>query len=348
MEKAVYFFLLSGEYDTLPAAELRSVLKILDPNHQLIETRFPRVLAAETGEEIAREAVERAAYVKLCGKLIAEARSDEKSILNVIDESFLAEILSDEDSTFAVRGKRIGGAKIDRLRIEREMGARILELNPRLKVDLVNPDVVVFSLITPLTTFIGKLIHSKPKHFFEERVAGRRPFALPSAMQPDFSRAMINLAEVKIGGRILDPFAGTGGIMIEGGLLGYQVYGVEFKKWIAEGALRNLKHYLRGGGFMIIGDARNLMFRDELFDAIVTDPPYGRSTTVPDRSVLSLLESFFDECLPLLRRGRRMVMASPADIDLERLASDHGLNVAETHLARVHGSLVRKVVVLEK
>jgi len=347
MGRSRYFFLLSGEYETLPSAELTAVLRILDPGCSISCTSSRRILIAETVEEAAKAAVERAAYTKLCCGLGASARSLEDEVLNSVTAEVLGELIPPTASTFAVRGVRIGGARVDRMRLEREIGARILRLRPGLRVNLSNPEAMILFISDPAETFIGRLVEVKPKRFFSDRVAGRRPFTLPSAMQPDFSRAMVNLAEVAVGGRILDPFAGTGGIMIEAGLMGYQIYGVELKEWIAEGGLRNLKKYLAGGGEMIVGDARALMFRDNSFDAVVTDPPYGRSTTIPDRSITALLERFLEECARILKKGGRIVMAAPAEVDLEELAERHGMRILQTHLARVHGSLARRVVVLE-
>jgi len=347
MQRRKYFFLLSGEYETLPLAELRSVLRILDPMCKIAETSSGRVVIAETFEEAAKNAVERAAYTKLCCLLGSRTETREETILESVNEKLLEDILPSNASNFAVRGKRICGVQIDRLKLEKAIGSKVLKLKPHLKVNLESPQVTLFFLSDLEETFIGRLVHAKPKHFFSNRIAGKRPFILPSAMQPDFSRAMVNLAEVEPGGRILDPFAGTGGIMIEAGLLGYEIYGVEFKDWIAEGGLRNLKKYIPGEDFMIVGDARALMFREEAFHAIVTDPPYGRSTTIPDRSIADLLAKFFTECKRILRKKGRIVMAVPLEIDLEEIVNGHGLRILQTHFAKVHGSLVRKVVVLE-
>lgn len=341
-----FFFLLSGEYETLPAAELKAVLRVLDPGSEILESRLERLIVARTSEEVAREAVRRAAYTKLCGALIGEAGNDPREILDLLDERVLDELIRVGVKTFAVRGKRIMGSGVDRLMLERIIGEKILKLRPELRVDLENPDLTIFFISGRERTILGTLLEAKPKRFFQDRLAGRRPFSLPSAMQPDFSRAMVNLAGVRVGGRILDPFAGTGGILIEAGLLGYKAYGVELKSWIAEGALKNLMRYIRGEENVIVGDARKIMFREDCFDAVVTDPPYGRSTTVPDRSVLMLLDKFLSECLPLLRKEGKIVLAAPTDVRVDELAEAHGLRVEEAHIARVHGSLVRRVVVL--
>jgi tRNA (guanine10-N2)-dimethyltransferase len=342
-----FFFLLSGEHETIPASELKSVLRLLDPGARIQETGSSRIILAETSEEAAREAVRRTAYTKLCGRLAGVSETSPEVILSLISGEAVERIIPPAASTMAVRGKRIMGTTIDRLKLERMIGEKILKLRPGLKVDLEKPDVTIFFVSNPAETVVGSLVEAKPKHFFHDRLAGRRPFSLPSAMQPGLSRAMINLAGIELGGLILDPFAGTGGIMIEGILLGYRVYGIELKRWIAEGALRNLSHYAPGEKNIIIGDARKPMFRKRIFDTIVTDPPYGRSTTVPDESVITLLDNFLEGCLDLLKNGGRIVMAAPAELDLGELIKKHGLRLRESHIVRVHGSLIRRVVVLE-
>jgi len=345
--KKDFFFLLSGEYKTLPAAELRSVLKILDPKSIIKEVISGRIAIAETTLEAAREAVKRAAYTKLCGIFFGRAENDPEEILRIIDSTNPDELIPASSLTFAVRGRRILGSRIDKLGLEKRIGERILRLRPELKVNLEDPDAIIYFISTKDETVVGRLIDMKPRHFFSGRLAGRRPFSLPSAMQPDFSRAMINLAEVKPGGRILDPFAGTGGILVEAILLGYAAYGIELKDWIARGALKNLSHYCGGYELLIVGDARSPMFRKNSFDAIVTDPPYGRSTTIPDKSIYSLLDDFLSKCIENLKDGGRIVISIPAETDIDELILKHGLRIIESHLARVHGSLIRRVVVAE-
>jgi len=341
-----YFFLLSGLYETLPSAELKAVLEVLDPSYRLIG-EHPRIVVAETLERVAREVVYRTAYTKLAGEFLLECETDEETILKSIEQVDLKEFLGSEVEKIAVRGMRLEGVKLRKLELEASIGEHILKTIPGLKVDLERPDLTMIFIAHPELTIMGKLLEAKPKHFFDERVAGRRPFSLPSTMQPDFSRAMVNLARVEVGGRILDPFAGACGIVIEALLLGYETYGVELKDWIALGGLRNLKRYARGKEFVIIGDARKPMFRERIFDAIVTDPPYGRSTTIPDKSIKNLLTEFFEMVIELLVDHGRIVLAVPSELELPELMAEMGLRIRESHLARVHKSLTRRVVVLE-
>jgi len=346
MSRRRYFFLLSGIYETLPRAELKAVLKVLDPDYRLIE-ESSRIVVAETFEQVAREVVYRTAYTKLVGEFLLKCKTDENAILKSVKNIDPEELAGSEIKSIAVRGIRLNGVKLRKLELEASIGEHILNTLPRLRVDLEKPDLTIIFISEPELTFIGKLLEVKPKHFFDERVAGKRPFSLPSTMQPDFSRAMVNLARVGIGGRILDPFAGACGIMIEALLLGYEVYGVELKDWIALGGLKNLKRYVHGREFMIVGDARKPMFREKLFNAIVTDPPYGRSTTIPDRSIKNLLTEFFEVAVELLVNQGKIVLAIPSELDLSDLIAGSGLRIRESHLARVHKSLTRRVVVLE-
>ena len=341
-----YFFLLSGIYETLPRAELKAVLEVLDPSYRLIG-EYSRIVVAETLERVAKEVVYRTAYTKLVGEFLLKCETDEETILKSIKQIDLKEFVDPEVEKIAVRGMRLDGVRLRKLELEASIGEHILNMVPRLRVDLERPDLTVVFVAQPELTVVGKLLEAKPKHFFDERIAGRRPFSLPSTMQPDFSRAMVNLARVRVGGRILDPFAGACGIVIEALLLGYETYGVELKDWIALGGLKNLKRYARGKEFMIVGDARKPMFRERLFNAIVTDPPYGRSTTIPDRSIKNLLTEFFEVAAELLVDHGRIVLAVPSELELSELIAGTGFKIRESHLARVHRSLTRMVVILE-
>ncbi|MEM3398511.1 MAG: methyltransferase [Nitrososphaerota archaeon] len=337
-----YLFLLSGVDKELPFGEIKAVLSLLHPQHKILK-KEGRVLIAETLGSIARQVVDRTAYTRMSAKLLFETESTEKDILSTIDTSTIRNIVR-SNSSMLVRGVTIDGARLRKTELEKEIGSLIIDSMPGLRVDLRNPDYTIMFISSPEKTYIGVVEKVKPKRFFYYRVAGRRPFTLPSAMQPDLSRCLVNLGRTKIGGRILDPFSGTGGIMIEGALLGYEVYGVELKKWIALGALRNLKYYMPGQENIIVGDARKLMFRRS-FDGIVTDPPYGRSTTIPGHSLTSLLETFFCEAREYLKDEGTITLVSPEEINIEDIAADAGYRLQEYYKIRIHRSLIRKIMV---
>ncbi|MEM1580003.1 MAG: THUMP domain-containing protein [Nitrososphaerota archaeon] len=337
-----YLFLLSGFHQEIPFAELRAVLEVLDPNHKILE-KNGRVVIIETEKDCAREAVLRTAYTKLSTLLISRSPTIEEEIINSLDIQSFREILPPK-SKIAVRGISLGSTDVDVPRVEKNLGEVILRNVPAISVDLKNPEYTILFIAQENTTYIGVLVEIKPKKFFYDRVAGRRPFKLPSAMQPDTARCLVNLSRTKPGGRILDPFSGTGGIIIEAILLGYETYGVELKKWIARGSLKNLYHYTPGRGNIVIGDSRQPPFRKG-FDGIVTDPPYGRSTTIPDKSLEELMKKFFENSRDLLRNGGRISMAAPTWSNIEDYALDSGYRILEKYTLKIHKSLVRKIMV---
>lgn len=337
-----YLFLLSGIDGELPFGEVRAVLTLLHPQHKMIK-REGRILVVETLSNIAEEVVDRTAYTRMSAQLLFETETNEKDILSTIDISIIKDLVL-SNSTILVRGLTIDGVTLRKTELEKEIGSLIIDGIPSLKVDVRDPDYTIIFISSPEKTYIGLIKKIKPKRFFYYRVAGRRPFTLPSAMQPDLSRCLVNLSRTKIGGRILDPFAGTGGIMIEAILLGYEVYGVELKRWIALGALRNLKYYTPGLENIVVGDARKLMFRKS-FDSMVTDPPYGRSTTIPDYSLTNLLETFFYELREYLKDEGRITLVTPEEINIEDIAMDAGYRLQESYKVRIHRGLIRKIMV---
>ena len=66
-----------------------------------------------------------------------------------------------------------------------------------------------------------------------------------------------------------------------------------------------------------------------------------------DKSIYSLLDDFLSKCIENLKDGGRIVISIPAETDIDELILRHGLRIIESHLARVHGSLIRRVVVAE-
>ncbi len=340
-EKTQYFFQLSGEYPELSFGELRAILSTFDSSSNVV-LECKGVGVTETTKDCAVMTVERSAYVKEAALLIAKS-TDMCGLIEYVKSIPLHELL-DDGETFEIRCVRCWGAEHDTKKIEIELGKILLNCGKHVSVNLENPNKKFVVLATPYKLFFGLSVAKKKKKEFYDRKAGRRPFTLPSALQPKIARCMVNLARVKPGGRILDPFAGSASILNEAWLLGYEAVGLEIKHWICKGARLNLEHYAPGGPDIINGDARVAPFR-RVFDSIVTDPPYGRSTTIPTGSLTSLLEDFLSKLVDLLVKGGSVCMASPSNIDMIPLGEVYGLDVLETYAIKVHGSLTRNIIV---
>lgn len=116
---------------------------------------------------------------------------------------------------------------------------------------------------------------------FRERDLGR-PYQNPLiSMPPWLARSMINLASPPKGGKLLDPFCGTGTILLEALDAGLHAYGVDINRANVEGARANLQWYSKRRvvpSFHVIkADSRLIetRFPKEYFDCVVTEPPFG-------------------------------------------------------------------------
>jgi len=178
-----------------------------------------------------------------------------------------------------------------------------------------------------------------------ERRMPRLPFRRPVSLPPRLGRAAANLARVREGSRVLDPFLGTGALLAEAGLLGAHLYGIDRDPEMVRGALRNLAHLGVGAEELIVGDAAEVEFEDPQvrFDAVLTDAPYGRSSSTGGEPVRRLVQQVVPRWAHRLAPGGRVVLivpkGSPEMSGIGRLVGCPAL--------RVHRSLTREFRVYE-
>jgi tRNA (guanine10-N2)-dimethyltransferase len=205
-----------------------------------------------------------------------------------------------------------------------------------LDVDLTNPqaEVMVYQLGDAYIAGVKVNVERK----FGQRRAQYRPYFHPTSMHPKLARALVNLTRVCEGESILDPFCGTGGILIEAGLMGLQLQGWDIDPKMVEGCRQNLKEFqLRGditANDALLGTAR--------VDAIATDPPYGRSSYTSEDTG-SLIKKFTANARTLLDEGSYMALMTPAGQKVD----PHVFEIRETFDVYIHKSLTRRLWVLE-
>lgn len=173
-----------------------------------------------------------------------------------------------------------------------------------------------------------------------DRRMTRLPFQRPVSLPPRLGLAAANLARVRPGDRVLDPFLGTGALLAEAGLLGARVYGIDTSATMVRGALRNLAHLKVSAEELLAGDAGEVEFADPglTWDAVLTDPPYGRSSSTGGEPPSALLDRVLPRWSRRVRPGGRVVLVvpygAPETEGLGRLAGAVPL--------RVHRSLTRE------
>jgi tRNA (guanine10-N2)-dimethyltransferase len=326
----------------LPYSEALAILQAERvPNHAV--ERHDQLFILETGAGYGRALGERAALTMEGGRLILSAPPSYESIsdsLGDADWGFL------KGRSFGVKVTRIRehGLGLDTQRLQGEMGHAIRERTDS-SVDLRAPDVWIRGVITDGGFFAFSRDFATDRTAFGKRTPKTRPYFHPGVLEPKLGRVFVNMSRVRGGDILLDPFCGTGGFLIEAGLMGCRAIGMDLDLRMVKGAGRNLRHYGIEAG-LVHGDARRIPFNRA--DGIATDPPYGRGTSTMGGDVRQILLDFLVEASSLLAKGGFVCTAAPVELDPCALASRAGFEVREEHRMRVHKSLTRSIVVAER
>lgn len=146
------------------------------------------------------------------------------------------------------------------------------------RVSFSNPDFVVLAYHLD-KWYICMQKYSRNNLEKAKRKAPLRPFFSPVSMDPAFASFLINMGYFPHGSTLLDPFCGGGGILMEAGLKGYRVEGIDILNEMVIGARMNLKYFgIRE--FSIIKTDFLEFQSDKKYGGIVTDFPYGRNSHI--------------------------------------------------------------------
>lgn len=343
---AKLFFLVSGEHPTLPFSELTAILEAEGFENKILE-RLVQVLRIEADTKAIDAIKRRAALTRICSQEIFNCFPTLSDIVRKISSAALNEFIENGEA-FVVRVRKVKDFAPDliSMELERKLGELILNKVDGTKVNLHTPEKTFFGVITQNKFVFGlKIAEIIPKPFVERRPR-KRPFFHPSAVQAKLARCMVNLAQPKKGDLVADPFCGTASTLIEAGLIGCRVMGLDVRKQMIDGSLRNLGHYGIECEGMILADAKHLPIKKA--DSIVTDPPYGRSATTLGWSTRQIVEKFLSNAESVIPRRRRICMASPKSVRVGEVGEKFGFKHLESHFVYVHRSLTREIAVLER
>ncbi|MBE0517421.1 MAG: methyltransferase domain-containing protein [Methanophagales archaeon] len=351
-------FELSGEHETLPKAEVFACLRTLNVAYE--ERIFSdRILVIDAQLSPERELLDVLAKRLGMTHHIYEVKGKcvpaEKELLEIVNTADLEAVMGEED-TFAVRlrGEHKNSFSVKRNELPMIVGERITSKG--YKVSLKNPSKTFVLLLTAQTCFFCVLLHSVKKKQFEATKPRFRPFFLPGVIMPKVARVLVNLSGLNAKELFLDPFCGTGGILIEAGMVGARIIGSDVQERMVRGARENL-HFFGLPGDCVVGDAAQLPLGDNTVDAVATDMPYGRSSFVSTsryknaESHAAFLERLYqhalDEIHRLLKPERKAVIVSSSPPS-HYFYPKHDFQLLETHVYRVHKSLNRYITVLKK
>lgn len=180
---------------------------------------------------------------------------------------------------------------------------------------------------------------------FESRRAPKRPFFSPISMHPRIARFLVNVSNAPKNGTILDPFCGTGGILMEAGSTGRHVVGIDMSLQMTSGAKLNLKYFGLRDFSIITGNFLEVEIPDNI-DAVVTDLPYGRNSPMHRQDISVLYSKSIERFAEILKRGSRCVMAVS---DLQMLPEDMAdFRILKVIDNRIHKSLTRHYLTMER
>ena len=318
-----FFFELSGESKDMPLAEAVRCLEAETDSFEVVKTG-PGYMVASFDERFLQGVADRIALTHSMGLYLGEYTPD--------DISGLESVVLPQGS-FAVRAKRFEGMMkdVDSQGLIRRIGGILSKHND---VNLREPDVVVrMQMCDAVHLYLEQ--HVTDTDLLEKRKVGERPFFSPISLHPKYARALINLTGVKRGGTVLDPFCGTGGIVIEAAEMGMRAVASDFDEEMVIGCQENMDFYgLELADFETI-DIGEIGERFPEMDAICTDPPYGRSTKTGGENIDHIYARAGESIPKSLKKGARAGVVLPHPVEFPAMTLEN------IYLQKVHGSLSR-------
>lgn len=312
---------LSGEHPELPFAELELVGPIL--------SRRPQVAVIDCH---APDTIERLALTHAVLEYLGECEADVASFTLMLRDLGLT-----AEGPFSARVKKVAGTALDPPvpELERLMGSHISGT-----VRLDTPESEYRAVCSADRCYLGRVIRHIDRGSFDLRRPGSRIFFHPGVMMPRLARALVNISLVRQGEFLLDPFCGTGGFILEAVMSGARGLGSDIDPSMVSGSRRNVTE----GDFFCAG-ATALPFRDSGIHAVVTDLPYGQSVSIVAGSLDELYHDTLAEIRRVLIPGRRAIIVTHRDISS---FAGEVMEIRASYSQRVHRSLTRRVLVLEK
>ncbi|MBP1986416.1 methyltransferase domain-containing protein [Halolamina salifodinae] len=350
----MYCLELAGEDDAFAAREAEAAAAGVDP-------LAPGLALAG---HVDRERLRGLAYTHAADELVARTEAG----IHAAEIALEAAAPFDREGTVAVRARDVRGLTgVSTADAERRLGGVLVAQG--YEVDLDDPDHELRALFSaaegledpdgsegadapgriPASDGVCVLgwLGTESERGFGERRPTDRPFFQPGSMAPMDARALANIAGAAPGRTILDPMCGTGGTLIEAGLVGADVVGTDAQWKMVRGTKKNLDALVEGvDAHVSRADATRLPLRDDVVGGVVFDAPYGRQSKIATHRLEDLVGGALREVARVSGDDATCVLM--ADRDWREAVAPTEWRVTDRFERRVHGSLTRHVHVLEK
>jgi len=316
------YFILRGDNEPLARGELRALLEVFGVNTNIECYTMICTTAHTSSADIAGEIMSRAGYIREAGVLIGvfDAYS-EKSAVEV------SRIISNGRVHVSVFKSTVS----DRV-VKSFIETGGLKHGSNVEYRLLFSNGLVF---------LGLVKHRASYKQLELRARGK-PFKRSIELTPELARVLINLSRARKGDLLLDPFAGTGVVLIEAWSMGIRGIGVDVDSIIARGMRENIS-YFSANSIVLLGDSRALTYKN--IDHVVTDLPYGRGASTHRVAVKTLYREFLDKLAEYLTRNGYAVFMTPHWLEeyVDEILPEYGLKITERYYDYVHSSLTRVI-----
>ena len=328
---------LSKEHKIIPNDEVCATLDAENMNYTVVYTNDDVIVVDVTASDsIIQRLAERLAMTFVINTLLFSCAADLQDITQCAKRHPLM-----KKGSIAIRCNNRSSIHTDQL-----IG-RLGEVYTKNRlVNLTNPDIELRAVITDDVAFIGIKHASIDAGGFQKRRGHLRPFPSPITLHPKIARALVNLSRVKKHDVLLDPFCGTGGILIEAGLIGVHIIGSDIEQKMIDGCRKNLEYYHLKTSSLYCADIGDIVHYFPPVDAVVTDFPYARSTTTKGEQLTRLYTRAFETITEVLK-PRRWAVVGLSSKETERLGNEH-LSRITTYPVKSHRSLTRYFVVYQK
>jgi len=316
-------FLLSGENLDLARAEVLSLARTTD------YWMFENLLICEADFRFDRLALTRKVYRYLfeCTHAELDSKMDGFEWKTIYKQNF------------SLRITNIGHASFHEK--EAELAKYVWRKVQEPRVDLKHAKTKIEVIVTEEKIFVGVIEEEIPQEFYARRPS-IRPEVHPTTILPKFARACVNLTGIPVGKVLVDPFCGTGGILIEAGLMRFNTIGYDLSDKMLLKCEKNLDFYKIKRFKLENRDSTKL---SGLLDYVVTDLPYGKGSMV-NKDVNILYSEFLKALFDVLRY--KAVLIFPSTVDHKELLAKTDFVVEHSFNLYVHKSLSRNIVVLSK
>jgi len=304
----------------------------------------PRTLIIESDDELL-ERLSRSAsvdeYLSPFG-LTSEADSLEVALAAWLSDSPFG---APAGRSIAVRWSKRGGGVdgVSGKRLAHTCGGNLSDQG--WMIDLDDPDEELLICLDGTSGHViwgRRALRELPRAGWTDRVPTERPFFRPVSLDPRLARLALNLVDIGEAEPLCDPMSGTGGVVMEGCMLGISMLGVDLDEEMVEGARANLDWLDESGeseseAILLHGDATDLKALLESegmrVSGFVFDPPYGRNAWKSDDAWTLFTDVLAScRCSPGISAGSELACFLPWPPGL------HGIDEAVTDsLGDVHG-----------